>query len=108
MILSAPYFFFQIAFLLMGLYIGIKLYKYQHDYVGGLKVLGVAYIIDKFGDVFSLSLAFTSNIFTYKSTLYIITNCLSSIITTALWLYVMYCMCKLFDKAQQYELPAET
>jgi hypothetical protein len=105
-IASLPSIMFTAIFTIIMLYIGIKLYKYKHDYVGGLKILGQAFIISEIGEIFMWIIKTVSSFFISPySGLYVSINSISAIVNTGLWIYVLYCMYKVFAKAQEYALP---
>jgi len=104
-ITDLPSIIFTVIFVLIWLYTGIKLYKYRHDYVGGLKILGKAFIIYEIGKVFIRIIKTVSSFFISSySDFYVSINSISAIVSTGLWIYVLYCMYKVFIKAQEYAL----
>ncbi len=104
-IASLPSIMFTAIFTIIMLYIGIGLYKYKHDYVGGLKILGQAFIISEIGEIFMWIIKTVSSFFISPySGLYVSINSISAIVNTGLWIYVLYCMYKVFIKAQEYAL----
>lgn len=95
-------FFFTAAFAFIYTVAGVKFYRCKNDYIGGLRRLGLVFLLFAIKRVIAEFVWFLLTALNVQNSSYKIFNIASVILSIVISLYLIFCIYRVFSNAQQY------